>query len=373
MAVRERTTKGGAKRFDAILRGDDGRQYVRTFAKRPDAEKFEQAERVARDQGTWIDPRAGATKFEEWAEEWLVNDTSKRPRTVARDAEIIERHLLPTFGRRGMATIKPTHVQRFVAGLSESYKPNTVRRIYAVLHAICAAAEASDVIGKTPCRGVKLPAPTIGKMPKVSADQLAALADDVGPRYEAVIWTAALLGLRWGELAALRVGKVDMLRGDVRIDEAVVDVPGRGLVYGPPKSTAGTRVLSAPRALLDVLAEHLAACGLTAAKGDALVFTMENGGPLHYSNFRTRIFAPAVAAVGLDGLTFHGLRKVAATALVLEGVDVKTAMTRMGHSDPRLTLNVYAQFADEADRLAADKVGVRLFAGRKPTGAREAR
>ena len=126
MAVRERTTKAGGKRFDVILRGDDGRQYVRTFAKRDDATKFEQAERVARDRGTWIDPRTGAVTFETWAEEWLVDDTSKRPRTVARDAEIIERHLLPTFGRRGMATIKPTHVQRFVASLGESYKPNTV-------------------------------------------------------------------------------------------------------------------------------------------------------------------------------------------------------------------------------------------------------
>ena len=95
MEVRERTTKGGAKRFGVILRGDDGRQFVRTFAKRTGADKFKQGERVARDRGAWIDPRAGSVTFEEWAKGWLVNDTRKRPRTVACVAEIIERRLLP--------------------------------------------------------------------------------------------------------------------------------------------------------------------------------------------------------------------------------------------------------------------------------------
>jgi integrase len=57
--------------------------------------------------------------------------------------------------------------------------------------------------------------------------------------------------------------------------------------------------------------------------------------------------------VGLDGLGFHDLRRLNATVLVAEGVDVKTAQSRLGHSDPRLTLAVYAQATDDADRAAA--------------------
>jgi len=59
-------------------------------------------------------------------------------------------------------------------------------------------------------------------------------------------------------------------------------------------------------------------------------------------------------------LGFHDLRRAAATALVLEGVDLKTAQTRLGHSDPRLTLGLYAQASSEADRDAADRVGARF-------------
>lgn len=58
---------------------------------------------------------------------------------------------------------------------------------------------------------------------------------------------------------------------------------------------------------------------------------------------------------------FHDLRRTNATAMVLDGVDVKTAQTRLGHSDPRLTLAIYAQATSQGDRAAAEKLGSRLM------------
>jgi hypothetical protein len=46
--------------------------------------------------------------------------------------------------------------------------------------------------------------------------------------------------------------------------------------------------------------------------------------------------------------------------MVAEGVDLKTAQTRFGHSDLRLTLAVYAQATTEADRQAADNLASRF-------------
>lgn len=66
-------------------------------------------------------------------------------------------------------------------------------------------------------------------------------------------------------------------------------------------------------------------------------------------------------AAGLDGLNFHDLRRTNATAMVAEGVDVKTAQARLGHSDPRWTLAIYAQATTEGDRSAASKLGARLM------------
>jgi integrase len=56
---------------------------------------------------------------------------------------------------------------------------------------------------------------------------------------------------------------------------------------------------------------------------------------------------------------------------VLERIDLKTAQSRLGHSDPRLTLAVYAQATTEADR-AADALGRRFFGEPAPSRAMDA-
>jgi hypothetical protein len=57
---------------------------------------------------------------------------------------------------------------------------------------------------------------------------------------------------------------------------------------------------------------------------------------------------------------------------VLERIDLKTAQSRLGHSDPRLTLAVYAQATTEADRAAADALGRRFFGEPAPSRAMDA-
>jgi hypothetical protein len=64
------------------------------------------------------------------------------------------------------------------------------------------------------------------------------------------------------------------------------------------------------------------------------------------------------------GAGFHDLRRASATVLVVGGVNVRTAQARLGHSDPRLTLSLYAQVVEEADRLAADTAGSAFFSDR---------
>jgi integrase len=63
---------------------------------------------------------------------------------------------------------------------------------------------------------------------------------------------------------------------------------------------------------------------------------------------------------------FYDLRRANATGLVLEGIDLKTAQTRLGHTDPRLTLGMYAQATTEADRQAAERLGERFLPRQDP-------
>lgn len=115
-----------------------------------------------------------------------------------------------------------------------------------------------------------------------------------------------------------------------------------------------------------LLAEHLTHRQLTGADIDALVFAAPQGGWLDYNHFRRRVWDPATVKAGVDGLEFHDLRRANATGMVLEHVDLKTAQTRLGHSDPRLTLAVYAQATTAADVAAAAALGTRFLKISRP-------
>ncbi|HUP15929.1 MAG TPA: site-specific integrase [Acidimicrobiia bacterium] len=176
-----------------------------------------------------------------------------------------------------------------------------------------------------------------------------------------MIWLGAVLGLRWGEVAGLRVGYVDVLRKTVTIAEQVTRGKRGAGDIRPPKSAAARRTISIPSELADELSAHMKSMGLTGADPDELLFPNNDGRPLGYSNWRGRVWEPAAEAVGMAGLNFHDLRRTNATVMVAEGVDVKTAQARLGHSDPRLTLAIYAQATTEGDRSAAAKLGARLM------------
>jgi len=164
----------------------------------------------------------------------------------------------------------------------------------------------------------------------------------------------------------LRVGRLDVLRSTLEVAEQFTRGKGGAMVLGPPKSHAGRRTMAVPEGLMALLADHLARKGLTGADADKWVFTAPQGGHLDYAHFRRRVWIPATKAAGVEGLAFHDLRRANATGMVLDGIDLKTAQTRLGHSDPRLTIAVYAQATTAADAAAAERLGTRFMKISRP-------
>ncbi len=233
---------------------------------------------------------------------------------------------------------------------------------------------ANDWLARNPCRNVNLPPVEGTRRFDLTPEDVAAIAAEAPDEYRPMIWIGAALGLRWSEVAALRLGRLDLGSGRLSVAEALVRGTGGRNVFGPPKSKAGTRTMFMPEVIVDMLSAHLEQAGSTGDDTDALVFTDEEGGPLRYSNWRRRVWLPAVAAAGCPGAGFHDLRRLNATTLVVEGIDVKTAQTRLGHADPRTTLAVYASAPAAVDRAAAGVLGERFFGKKaKRTQARNLR
>jgi integrase len=113
--------------------------------------------------------------------------------------------------------------------------------------------------------------------------------------YRLVVLFLAYTGVRFGELAALRVGRLDFERRRAIIAESVTLVRSEQ-VWGTPKSHE-RREVPIPRFVMHQLAAHVAD-----KAPDDLVFTgVRRGGALRAPVFRRAAFDRAAAAIGLPG------------------------------------------------------------------------
>jgi integrase len=83
------------------------------------------------------------------------------------------------------------------------------------------------------------------------------------------------------------------------------------------------------------------------------VFTSPTGMPLHHSNFRRRVWLPALKAAGLPAIHFHDLRHTGNTLAASAGATLRELMDRMGHDSERAAM-VYLHGSDERQHQIAD-------------------
>ncbi len=367
---------GGAKRFYDVRISVNGETRMQSFTRRKDADAWIAQTGPDRLRGVVSDPRRGQIPFAEVVERWFEARTTKRPRSVDRDREIMRVHVLPVIGGAVIAAVSRADIQRLADGWAAAkLSPGTVARQYSAVRAVFNWAMAADIVDKSPCRGIKLPqdrrkpkrqrvspedlerlAAVLQRIGEERAKHAAAVPPWFGPSQAVMMWVGAATGLRWAEVAGRQVRDLNLLAAEITVTRQL----DRNRKLVEPKSAAGERTFAIPQWLAEELAEHLARRALTAKDGDALVFAGAKGGPLNYSAWRRTLWAPACEHAGLAGLGFHDLRRINATALVAAKADPKVAQTRLGHTDVRLTLGLYAEVTPEADRLAADAVGAWL-------------
>ncbi len=97
---------------------------------------------------------------------------------------------------------------------------------------------------------------------------------------------------------------------------------------------------------------HDAAWGASSPEHDDLIFTNEQGGPMHPRNFDRTWYALQDAAQ-VRRIRFHDLRHMHVSLLHKAGIELRAIADRVGHSDPSFTLKRYAHVLDDRRRAAA--------------------
>ena len=364
--ARSRRTWGSVRklpsqRFQAIYTGPDLARYRApdTFASRLDAEAWLMRVRDAIASGTWtaaqapedLEPSAPALEtlsFGEYAAAWLAGRDLK-PRTRQHYQQLLNSRLLPAFAERRLDAVTPAQVRLWHAGLDAKH-PTMRAHAYALLRTIYSTAVADDLVSANPCR-----VRAAGSSQRIKVIKPATLAElevavaAMPERLRPMVLIAAWCALRFGELAELRRGDVDLGQGVIRVRRGVTRV-GSQIVVGTPKSASGVRDVAIPPHLLPMLREHLAAHTGTGA--DALLFPAADGrqmspNSLYWWWFRARKVA------GRDDLRFHDLRHTGAVLAASTGATLAELMARLGHSTPSAAMR-YQHAAQDRDRVIAD-------------------
>lgn len=349
------SASGQGSRWVARHRGPDGREIKLRFGTRVAAQRWLDEQTAGKVRGDYVDERAGRITFTNWSARWLEAQVGLKPSTRQRYASILSVHLLPRFGASPIREISHADVAAMVAVLgTDGLSGSSVRQVHRVLSRILDFAVRNSRLSRNVAEGVPLPRAAKPEKRFLTMAQVLSLADAAG-RDRLVILLLATTGMRFGELAALRVRRVDLLRRRIEIAEAVTEVNGE-LVYGTPK-THHRRSVPVPRSLVDDLAVAMAGKG-----PEDLALTSATGGPLRLMNWRRRVFDPAARGASLDGLTPHELRHTAASLGVSAGANVKAVQRLLGHASAAMTLDVYSGLFDDDLEAVGDRLEARLDA-----------
>ncbi|MBK5238802.1 MAG: tyrosine-type recombinase/integrase [Actinomycetales bacterium] len=233
-----------------------------------------------------------------------------------------------------------TDVRAWGADLSKTPNASATTQVFLNLRSILEFASEDGRLPRNPCDKVRLPRVTKAKKPYLTNGQVVQLAEQCGIQAD-IILTLTYTGMRWGELAALKVESVDFTKHRISISESVSEVSGR-LIEGAPKSHEN-RSIPFPDFLTDFL-QHRCSGTLSADH----VFATAKGDVIRNGNFRRDHFTKTLnARRGADPefpkVTPHNLRDTAASLVVSAGANVKSIQRMLRHAKAAMTLDAYAE------------------------------
>ncbi len=270
-------------------------------------------------------------------------------------------------------------IQKFVTQLTEEKKvnakgevignlsPKTIKHHIAFISTVFDYAVRMQMLQSNPCKNVTLPTITTKEREIYTLDEVQQMLilfeneSEVNFKYVIFFTLAAFTGLRRGELLGLEWKDFDFesrLMTVVRTSEWTKE---KGIYTDTPKTKSSNRMLKIPSELTDKLLlfkewqnRYKTNIGSKWVENDRL-FTKWNGEPMGMRS-PYKFFEKFCKRTGMRFVSIHSFRHFNATAMILNGVDVKTVQACLGHNDANTTLSIYAHSFHEAQVRAMESV-----------------
>jgi integrase len=324
------------------------------------ADKLRAAQHAAAEGRLVMDERCTLRDYLDW---WLREEVALRVReSTAVSYRQKVRHIDRAIGHVRLSRLGTVHVDHLLKELRRAgLSPRGIQYVHAVLRSGLGKAEQLGLVGRNVAALVKAPSAPRYEVLPLTVEEAKRLLNVVdGHRLFALYAVALAVGLRAGEALGLSWGDVDLDVGTLRVRRSLQRLSGR-LLYTLPKSKSAARTIALPPSLVSTLQVHRARQALERLRrGEAwrdhgLVFPSEVGTPLEPRNL-TRHFHEACKKAGIARRRFHDLRHTCGSLLAAQGVHPRVAMEILGHSQIRLTMEIYTHVASELQRDATARV-----------------
>jgi integrase len=303
-----------------------------------------------------LPPKSGIT-LEKFVKEWRSSVAVNLKGSTTRAAELHQRaHILPKLGTHPLTEINTKTVQSFVAYLATgSRSKKTVENVLLTLSSILRTAKAWDyVCGSFSLAGITMPREGVKKEQRSFTDEevgkiLAAAPEPFGT----ILAVTTVLGLRIGEVLALRVSDVDFMRKIIRVRQSL-DSATRNV------QAVNSQASSADVPMPSQLAGRLRSYLLMHEGQAGLLFVNRRGRPFSANKLREKQLHPLLVKLGIPRGGFHAARHGATSSLLADGATPAVVQKQLRHSDPRITLGIYGHVIGNQQRDAVENRSARI-------------
>jgi integrase len=280
-------------------------------------------------------------------EEWREHAAASLKPSTRRSAEShLRRHILPLLGGSPLADLTIKRMQTFATTLAAGKRTaKTIENILLTLSSILGSARKWGYkVPEVSLSDLSVPQKVKAKPRCYNADEMKRIVSSADEPLGTICFVLCCTGMRIGELLALRLEDLDFERQLIHVRSSVF--AGR---LGTPKSGASMAPLPMPPALAIRLKEFLASKQFR-QNNLGLVFANRRLRPFSANKLREKKLRPLLTSLGIPLAGFHAFRHGVATTLIDRGASITTVGAQLRHSDPRITLGLYAHVVPQSQR-----------------------
>lgn len=333
------------------------------FTRKKDAEAAARKIQIQIDEERFV--KGSNERFHSYINDWYLNHFQTRvKRTTAASIDyILQKHILREnpFSHKEISKITTADIDAFFnLKLKEKYSTSYIRKMHQILNQAFKQAVKWKKISINPMLEAAPPVIIKERMAVWSMENVQAFLERAkGERHYLTFLLAVYTGMRKGEILGLMWSDIDFEKKLIHVKRSLAYIAKQGYLLTTPKTQNSIRYIPIPDFILNELVLHKnkqeewkqLLGGLY--KDEGLVICTHYGALQDPRNVN-RVMKRIVKNANVPDIPFHGIRHTHASILFSEGVDIVRTSLRLGHSNPKTTLGIYAHLLPNSDHDVAD-------------------